>query len=126
MLITDRWSGYMWDFYLQDRTTDSIITVLSTFLGLLNNQYELKPQVIECDNELTTQKPGVKRYIESLHIKVEPSPPYTQALNGGAERSGGVVKQKIHSMRASSKLLAVLWREISKAAVYLLNRTPKY
>ena len=35
MLITDQWSGYMWDFYLQDRTTDSIITVLSTFLGLL-------------------------------------------------------------------------------------------
>ena len=126
MLLTDRKSGYMWDFYLQDRTTDSIITVLSTFLGLLERQYELKPQVIECDNELTTQKPGVKRYIESLHIKVEPSPPYTQALNGGAERSGGVVKQKIRSMRASSKLPAALWREISKAAVYLLNRTPKY
>ena len=113
MLLTDRKSGYMWDFYLQDRTTDSIITVLSTFLGLLERQYELKPQVIECDNELTTQKPGVKRYIESLHIKVEPSPPYTQALNGGAERSGGVVKQKIRSMRASSKLPAALWREIS-------------
>ena len=77
---------------------DSIITVLSTFLGLLERQYELKPQVIECDNELMTQKPGVKRYIESLHIKVEPSPPYTQALNGGAEHSGDVVKQKIHSM----------------------------
>ena len=76
MLLTDRKSGYMWDFYLQDRTTDSIITVLSTFLGLLERQYELKPQVIECDNELTTQKPGVKRYIESLHIKVEPSLPY--------------------------------------------------
>ena len=116
----------MWDFYLQDRTTDSIITVLSTFLGLLERQYELKPQVIECDNELTTQKPGVKRYIESLHIKVEPSPPYTQALNGGAECSGSVVKQKIRSMRASLKLPAALWREISKAAVYLLNRTPKY
>src|SRR5436305_61349 len=29
-------------------------------------------------------------------------------------------------MRASSKLPAVLWREISKAAVYLLNCTPKY
>ena len=115
MLLTDRKSGYMWDFYLQDRTTDSIITVLSTFLGLLERQYELKPQVIECDNELTTQKPGVKRYIESLHIKVEPSSPYMQALNGGAERSGGVVKQKIRSMRASSKLPAALWREISKA-----------
>jgi hypothetical protein len=116
----------MWDFYLQDRTTDSIITVLSTFLGLLKNQYKLKPQVFECDNELTSQKPGVKKYIESLHIRIKPSPPYTQALNRGAERSGGVVKQKIRSMRASSKLLAALWKEILKTAVYLLNRTPRY
>jgi len=126
MLITDRWSGYMWDFYLQDRTADSIITVLSTFLGLLKNQYELKPQVFECDNELTSQKPRVKIYIESLHIRIEPSPPYTQALNGGAERSGGVVKQKINSMRMGSKLPTALWKEISKTAVYLLNRTPRY
>ena len=116
----------MWDFYLQDCTTNSIITVLSTFLSLMKNQYELKPQVLECDNELTSQKPGVKKYIESLHIRIEPSPPYTQALNGGAERSGGVVKQKIRSMRASSKLPTALWKEISKTAVYLLNRTPKY
>ena len=126
MLITDRWSGYMWDFYLQDRTADSIITVLRTFLGLLENQYKLKPQVVECDNELTSQKPRVKRYIESLHMKVKPSPPYTQGLNGGAERSGGVVKQKIRCMRMSSKLPAALWREISKAGIYLYNRTPKY
>src|SRR5947199_2889827 len=103
----------MWDFYLQDCTMDSIITVLSMFLSLLERQYELKLQVIEYDNELMTQKPGVKRYIESLHIKVKPLPPYMQALNEGAEYSGGVVKQKIHSMRASSKLLVALWREIS-------------
>ena len=87
---------------------DLIITVLSTFLGLLERQYELKLQVIECDNELTTQKPGVKRYIKSLHIKVEPSLPYMQALNEGVECSGSVVKQKIHSMQASSKLVAAL------------------
>ena len=95
MLFTDRWSGHIWDFYLQDRTTDSIITVLSTFLGLLKNQYDLNIQVVECNNELILQKPGVKQYIESQHIRIEPSPTYTQALNGGAERSGGVVKQKI-------------------------------
>ena len=108
----------MWDFYLQDRTADSIITVLSTFLGLLKNQYNLKPQVIECDNELTSQKPRVKRYIESLHIRIEPSPPYTQALNGGAERLGGVVKQKIRSMRASSKLpSSTLERDLKDSSI---------
>ena len=77
---------------------DSIITVLSTFLGLFKNQYDLKLQVIECDNELTTQKREVKRYIDSLHMRIEPSLPHTQALNGGAECTGGIVKQKIRAI----------------------------
>ena len=116
----------MQDFYLQDCTVDSIITVLSTFLSLLENQYNLKLQVVECNNELTSQKPKVKRYIESLHIRIEPSPLYTQDLNRGAKRSRGVVKQKICTIQASSKLLAALQKEILKTAVYLLNCTPKY
>ena len=71
---------------------DSIITILSTFLGLLENQYDLKPQVIECDNELTSQKPRVKTYIESLYIRIEPLLLYIQALNRGAKRLGDIVK----------------------------------
>jgi hypothetical protein len=125
MLVTERWSGHICDFYLQDRKADTIITVLKILIGILES-YGIKVQVIECDNELTSQKPAVRRFIESLSIKVEPSPPYTQALNGGAERSGGVVKDKARSMRASSKLPSALWKEIVRTAVYLLNRTPRW
>ena len=64
--------------------------------------------MIEYDNELTSQKPKVKRYIKSLHIRIKPLLLYTQALNGGAKHSRGVVKEKICSIRASSKLLAAL------------------
>ena len=110
MLVTERWSGHIWDFYLQDRKADTIITVLKILIGILES-YGIKVQVIECDNELTSQKPAVRRFIESLSIKVEPSPPYTQALNGGAERSEGVVKDKARSMRASSKLPSALWKD---------------
>jgi hypothetical protein len=35
MLITCRTTGYMWDFYLKDRTAASIITALKILLGLL-------------------------------------------------------------------------------------------
>src|SRR5881275_1547514 len=126
VLITDCWSGHIWDFYLQDRKAESIITAIKVLLGILEHQYNIKPEVVECDNEITTQKPAVKRFFDGLHLKIDPSPPYTQALNGGAERSGGVVKDKLRSMRTSSKLPKALWREMSRAAVYLLNRTPKY
>ena len=124
MLVTDRYTGLVWDFYLQDRTAKSIINVLSYLLDFLKQNHELKPEVIECDNEITSRKSQVYQFIHSCRIKVEPSAPYTQSQNGGAERSGGVIKEKIRAMRG--KLPSRLWPEISKSAVYLHNRTPKY
>ena len=124
MLISDRYSGLTWDFYLEDRTAQSIINALSYLFNLLEQNYNLKPEIIECDNEITTQKPRVFQFLQAHRLKLEPSAPYTQAQNGGAERLGGVIKQKIRAMRG--KLPSSLWPEISRAAVYLYNRSPKY
>ena len=107
MLVTDRWSGNMWDYYLQNRKAVSIIAALTHLFGLLERQYDIKPEVIECDNELYTQKHDVRRFLEvEKHMKVEPSAPYAQSQNGGAERSGGVVKDKARAMREGAKLPA--------------------
>jgi hypothetical protein len=125
LLIVDRVSGWMWDFYLQDRRTDTVIAALDNLIGMLERQYEVKVKVVESDNEIISKLPGVKRYLESRHIRTEPSPADTQALNGAAERAWRTIKEQIIAMRDSSKLPNALWREISKAAVYLLNRTPR-
>jgi hypothetical protein len=127
MLVTDRWSGNMWDYYLQNRKAVSIIAALTHLFGLLERQYDIKPKVIECDNELYTQKHDVRHFLEDeKHMKVEPSAPYAQSQNGGAERSAAVVKNKARAMREGAKLPAALWPEINRAAVYLQNRTPCY
>src|SRR6202012_2242966 len=112
------------DFYLEDRTAQSIINALSHLFDVLEQNYNLKPETVECDNESTTQKPRVFQFLQARRIKVEPSAPYTQAQNGEAERLGGVIKQKIRAMRG--KLPSSLWPEISRAAVYLYNRSPTY
>jgi hypothetical protein len=57
---------------------------------------------------------------------LEPSAPDTQAQNGGAERSGGVVKDKSRTIRIDANLPWELWPEIVRATVYLHNRTPNY
>ena len=126
MLITDQWSSLIWDFYLQDRTAVSIIAAIDALLQILSRQYKVTPKVIECDNELTQVKPRVYAWLVSKGFKVEPSAPQTQSQNGSAERSGGIIKEKARSMRASAKFPRFLWPEISRAAVYLYNRTPKY
>lgn len=127
LLITDRYSRFQWDFYLTDnRTAKSITRVLSNFLTFLQNQYNITPKVIETDNEITTVKPDVERWIRGKGIAVEPSAPDTQAQNGGAERSGGVNKEKARTMRLDANLPWELWPEITRAAVHLYNRTPNY
>ncbi|KAL6152339.1 hypothetical protein ACJQWK_04811 [Exserohilum turcicum] len=66
------------------------------------------------------------RWLQARGIAVEPSAPDTQAQNGGAERSGGVNKEKARAMRLDANLLWELWPEVTRAAVYLYNRTPNY
>ena len=126
MLVTDRWSGYIWDYYLEELTAESIIRALQSLLGIFENQFLVKPKVWECDNEIPSVKPEIGAFLRAQHMRLEPSAPYTQAQNGAAERSGGVIKDKARAMRASAKLPQFLWPEIYRTAVYLYNRTPKY
>lgn len=124
MLITDRATQYMWGYFLQpNRTANDVITALKDLVATLERQYSIKTKVVECDNEITQRLPAVNRWLESQHIKTEPSPPHTQALNGAAERSGGMLKNTMRAMTIGANLLHSLWREIGKTAIYLLNRT---
>jgi Reverse transcriptase (RNA-dependent DNA polymerase) len=126
MLITDRFSGYIWDFYLQNRQARTITDALRWLFSILERQYQIKPEVIECDNELENSH-EIKKFITIENaMRLEPSAPNTQSQNGGAERSGGVIKEKARAMRGGAKLPHFLWTEIVRTAVYLYNRTPKY
>ena len=92
----------------------------------MKKQFNITVKVIETDNEIVTVKQEVKRWCTSLSIRIEPSAPDTQAQNGGAERSGGVIKEKARAIRLDANLPWELWPEITRAAVYLYNRTPNY
>lgn len=124
MYIIDRWCGMVWDFYMEDKTQETIWSTLKEFFGWLKHKYNIQPKVIECDNEVT-QHPNLMAWLKS-RLTIEPSAPHTQAQNGAAERSGGVIKDRIRTLRLSSKLPGYMWPEISKAVCYLLNRTPRY
>ncbi|KAF7573874.1 hypothetical protein PtrM4_036480 [Pyrenophora tritici-repentis] len=127
MLITCRNSRYVWDFYFKDnRPARSIIRLLALFIQFMKKQFNITVKVIETDNEIVTVKQEVEKWCTSLSIRLEPSAPDTQAQNGGAERSGGVIKEKARAIRLDANLPWELWPEITRAAVYLYNRTPNY
>jgi hypothetical protein len=124
MLFTNRYSGYVFDIYLRSCTEDSIVDALNYFLSVLSHQFGITPEIVECDGEFTKSN-RLHEYFEKRFIRVEPSAPRTQVQNVGAERSGGVIKEKARCIRGEAKLPAFLWVEIYKTAVYLNNRTPK-
>ena len=127
MLVTDRWSGLVWEYYMSNRKAETIITALRHLFGMLKRHHEIEPKVVEADNEITIIKPEVKAYLTNEEkVIIEPSAPYTNSQIGGAERSGGVIKSKIRTIAIASKLPEELWPEMSRAAVYLHNRTPNY
>ena len=104
-----------------------ILAALKHLSGILERQYRILPQKIECDNEIFQQCQLVRTWLENEHhVKIEPSPPYAKELDGAAERSGGVIKNKARAMQQVVKLPAALQPEINHATVYLHNQTPSY
>jgi hypothetical protein len=125
MLIMCRATGFLWDFYLKNHAARSIVQALQTFVRFMKTQFNITVAVIETDNEMF-RSTEAQRWKDDQGIAVEPSAPDTQAQNGGAERSGGVIKEKSRAMRLDANLPWELWPEVVRSAVYLYNRTPRY
>jgi len=69
----------------------------------MKTQFGITVAVIETDNE-TFRSTDAQRWKDDQGIAVEPSALDTQAQNGGAERSGGVIKEKSRAMRLDANL----------------------
>ena len=74
------------------QTSEVVIKVLTLFFSYLKQQYKIKLKVIEMNEELYTQKPKIKQFLEQLGLQVEPLSLYMQALNEGAKHSESVIK----------------------------------
>lgn len=80
MLFIDRYSGYVFDIIsLKRRDTDAIIEVFRYILGILENQYHLRVEAIECDNKITKNYALTNYLNEEKRIRLETSAPYTQS-----------------------------------------------
>lgn len=107
MLISDRYSVLSWDFYLEDRTAQSIINALSYLFNLLEQIYNLKHEIVECNNEITTQQPRVFQFLQARRLKVEPLAPYTQAKRRGRALGGcNQAEDPCHERKATEQPMA--------------------
>jgi hypothetical protein len=99
--------------------------MFDAFFNIIKVYNFIKVKTVEYNNKIEKHSQVVE-FLASKSIRIEPSAPNTQGQNGGAERSGGVLKDKKRAMRIGARLLYALWPEIGKTAVCLYNRTLNY
>jgi hypothetical protein len=99
--------------------------MFDTFFNIMEMHNFIKVKTVECDNKIEKHS-QVAKFLASKSIRIKLSAPNTQDQNSGAERSGGVLKDKERAMRIGARLPHALWPEIGKTAVYLYNRTSNY
>ena len=122
LLAIDRVTSYRWDYALSSREHTDISDCLQHLWTVLKTTLRTKPTHVECDNEFAQGE--VASFMQRHGVKIQPSAARTQAQNGAAERSGGVVITKARAIRGN--LPHYLCRNIVNASVYLLNRIPAY
>jgi len=124
MFIHDAYSGRSFPYFMKTHGLEKEnLRVLKDFIPYIQKKYNLKVSTIRSDNELNRKK--TRDWLRSQGISLELSAPNTQAQNGIAERSGGVIHEKARAMRISANLPHDLWPEIVNCAVYLRDRTPR-
>ena len=102
-----------------------ILPCFEHITNYVERRYGLKVRIFHGDGETAVNEGGgFAAFIVEKGLIMEYSPPHTQAQNGDAERSGGVIMGRGRNMRTSANLPEILWPEIYSAAAYLLNRSP--
>jgi hypothetical protein len=125
MILTNRATGYVWDYYFVIRKSADLIRIFDAFFNIMEVYNFIKVKTVKCNNKIEKHS-QVAEFLASKSIRIKPSAPNTQGQNGGAKRSRGVLKDKERAIRVKARLTYALWPEIGKTAVYLYNRTPNY
>jgi hypothetical protein len=99
--------------------------MFDAFFNIMKMYNFIKVKIVEYNNKIKKHS-QIAEFLAFKSIRIKLLAPNTQDQNSGAERSGGVLKDKERAMRVGARLPYALWFEIGKTAVYLYNRTPNY
>ncbi|KAL1973105.1 hypothetical protein VTN31DRAFT_6647 [Thermomyces dupontii] len=101
LLITDRISQMMWDYYLDDRRSDSIVTA-QKHLQILERQYGIRVKAMECDNEIYQRRKTVRNTSRTWGSSWSLQPP-TRSLRTERQNARGVCSGRKSTQRGRAQ-----------------------
>ena len=103
MFITDDYSGMVFPYFMATHGDEKEnLRILKDFVNFISLRYNLKVKVVRSDGELARTQ--TRKWLRKEGITFEPSAPRTQAQNGRAERSRGIIMAKSRAMRLEAAL----------------------
>jgi hypothetical protein len=130
MVVKDEYSGYLWCQPLPDKHGTTVFNAIYYYEAWVRRQFGVAICILKSDNERSVlpaddEWSRLSGWTAEQGIVLELSPSETHEPNGIIERANQEVTVKSISMLQGAGLKPSLWPESTKAAVYLLNRSPK-
>ena len=127
LLFIDDFTLWTFVYFLNQKNAVTCTRAFNEMITYISTQYSSKYKVqrFRCDN-------GSGEYDNHLFretlvengISFEPSPPYTQNMNGVAERMIQTLNTRARSMMIDANIPIAFWAEMINTASYLQKRSP--
>lgn len=110
-------------YLLPNKKQDTLMNTFIAFAEYIKRRWGFDIVVWKGDGEKSLGAWWIV-WVNSKGYEVETSAPETQAQNGDAERSGGVLQLMGTKLKGQFNVPDMLWSEIFATAGYILNRSP--
>jgi hypothetical protein len=132
--MTEAYNGDQWITHFLDEASytqyaythknkNDTLGCINHFEKYVKKRYKKDVVIIHLDGEKTLGN-DFDFWIHEEGMISERTAPDTPDQNGPSERSGGIIVGKARRLRIDAKLPEDLWPECTRAAVYLMNRSP--
>ncbi|KAI1006897.1 hypothetical protein K3495_g1322 [Podosphaera aphanis] len=123
LLAVDEHTSWKWSWPIHNKKT--VPTTIQYFLERIRTQYNKAPKRIHSDSGTKFSNSEFQGILHSRGIEWLKSSSHAPEQNGVAERNVRTVTEKMRALHLQSGLLLKLWPLILRAAINILNVTPK-
>jgi hypothetical protein len=127
LLFIDDYTRWTFVCFLIHKTAENCTRAFKGILALIRTQYPkfCRIQRFRSDNGTGEyDNPTFREVLADNGIIFEPSPPYTQNMNGVSERMIQSLNTRARSMMIDADIPTQLWAEMINTASYLQKRSP--
>ena len=122
-LISDHRTGGVWAYPCTGKEESILLPILRQFFMHTVDPSRFVSRIFHCDYDTVLTGGKVTEYLDSQHLKIAVSAPYSHHQNGQVERAMQTVLDKARMMLAASQAPRRYWEYAVQMSAYLIMRS---